>query len=65
MAKKYAVIRGCTKCGWCVNECRVKAITIDKDGAHIDEAKCVGCGKCYDNCASEAIAVLGGVAAVT
>jgi ferredoxin len=33
----------------------VKAITIDKDGAHIDLVKCIGCGKCYDNCASEAI----------
>ncbi|MEN6345672.1 MAG: 4Fe-4S dicluster domain-containing protein [Armatimonadia bacterium] len=55
MARIYAVIRGCTKCGWCLHECPVQAITQDQDGAHIDADKCTGCGKCYRNCASEAI----------
>ncbi len=60
MARKFAVTRGCTKCGWCVQECPVDAITFDRDGAHIDPAKCIGCGKCYDNCPSEAIEEISG-----
>ncbi|MEN6305264.1 MAG: 4Fe-4S dicluster domain-containing protein [Armatimonadia bacterium] len=55
MKFQYTVTRGCTKCGWCIHECQAGAITMDKDGAHIDEKLCTGCGRCYDNCASEAI----------
>ena len=39
----------------CEDACPVGAITMDKNGAHIDLEKCVGCGKCAKNCASEAI----------
>ncbi len=60
MTGKFAVTRGCTKCGWCVHECPVDAIRLDRDGAHIDAEKCTGCGRCYDNCASEAIEQLNG-----
>ncbi|MBU0608689.1 MAG: 4Fe-4S binding protein [Armatimonadetes bacterium] len=55
MKYRYAVTRGCTKCGWCAHECPTGAIVIDRDGAHIAPDKCTGCGRCYDNCASEAI----------
>ncbi len=56
--KKYTVDRGCTFCGTCVFECPVGAITLDENGAHINQEKCTGCGKCYDNCASEAISAV-------
>ncbi len=55
MRVTYAVTRGCTKCGWCVQECNFDAITFDRDGAHINQEKCTGCGRCYENCPSEAI----------
>lgn len=55
MKYRYAVTRGCTKCGWCAHECPSEAIVMDRHGAHIDADKCSGCGRCYDNCASEAI----------
>ncbi len=56
--KKCKVDRGCTFCGTCVFECPGKAITMDENGARIDQAKCTGCGSCYENCASEAISVV-------
>ena len=52
---KYQVNAGCTKCGECRFSCPVGAITMNKDGAHIDAELCIGCGSCYDDCASEAI----------
>lgn len=52
---KYSVEAGCCFCQECQYACPVSAITIDKNGAHIDLEKCVGCGRCAKNCASEAI----------
>lgn len=51
----YSVTNGCCYCSECMFVCPVKAITMDKAGAHIDEEKCIGCGSCARNCASEAI----------
>lgn len=52
---KYSVEAGCCFCQECQYSCPVAAITMDKDGAHIDREKCIGCGMCAKNCASEAI----------
>ena len=52
---KFKVAQGCCFCSECLFACPRKAITMDKNGAHIDPDKCVGCGLCADNCASEAI----------
>lgn len=53
--KKYVVSNGCCYCGECLFVCPAKAITMDKNGAHIDPDACIGCGQCARNCASEAI----------
>ena len=52
---KYSVTNGCCFCMECMFVCPVGAISSDKDGAKIDEDKCIGCGMCAANCASEAI----------
>lgn len=52
---KYIVEAGCCFCQECQYACPVQAISMDKNGAHIDLKKCIGCGKCAKNCASEAI----------
>jgi len=52
---KYQVTAGCCFCTECLFACPVKAITMDKNGAHINEEKCIGCGNCMNNCASDAI----------
>lgn len=52
---KYNVETGCCFCQECQYVCPVHAITIGRNGAHIDREKCVGCGRCAENCASEAI----------
>ena len=51
----YQVSAGCCYCSECLFACPVNAITMDSNGAHIDEAICLGCGRCAANCASEAI----------
>ena len=45
----------CTGCGTCVAECPVGAISLEEDGARIDEGECVRCGKCHDVCPEEAV----------
>lgn len=53
----YKIIEDkCKKCGLCVKECPVKAITGSRsDGFVIDQAKCIKCGKCFEVCKFEAI----------
>ncbi len=53
--RTFQVTQGCTHCGTCIILCPARAITMDREGAHIDETKCRGCGLCEMNCASEAI----------
>ena len=43
---KYSVEAGCCFCQECQYVCPVSAITMDKNGAHIDKEKCIGCGIC-------------------
>ena len=57
MAKRIAVVRGCTGCDTCRWLCKTQAITFDHAGAHVDPEKCVGCGVCADNCQSFAISI--------
>ena len=47
---KYTVGAGCCFCQECQYACPVHAITMDKNGAHIDKEKCIGCGKCDRVC---------------
>lgn len=56
--KKYIIEGGCTFCGTCVFECPEEAITMDDNGASIDQKKCISCGSCYENCASEAVSII-------
>ncbi len=52
---KYSVQAGCCFCQECQYVCPKNAISMDKNGAHIDQTLCIGCGICANNCASEAI----------
>ena len=45
----------CAKCGLCELNCPYAAITLDENGAEVDEILCSGCGSCLANCPSEAI----------
>lgn len=45
----------CAKCGLCELNCPYNAITVNSDGAEVDEILCRGCGSCLANCPSEAI----------
>jgi NAD-dependent dihydropyrimidine dehydrogenase PreA subunit len=45
----------CTGCGFCVNVCPRKAITIPNDVAVIDRALCNQCGQCAEACPAGAI----------
>ncbi len=45
----------CAKCGLCELNCPYMAITINDDGAEVNEILCRGCGSCLANCPSEAI----------
>ncbi len=43
----------CTRCGVCVADCPVNAITLNP--LFIDKTKCIGCGKCISSCHFSAI----------
>jgi len=45
----------CKACGMCVDECPVDAISLEAEGAVINEQKCVRCGHCHDVCPFEAV----------
>lgn len=45
----------CTSCGLCTEQCIVGAITVEDDGAVIDEKHCIRCGRCHDTCPQEAV----------
>ena len=45
----------CAKCGLCELNCPYNAISLQEDGAEVDEIQCRGCGSCLANCPSEAI----------
>ena len=49
---------GCIGCTKCVKTCESEAITMDKNVAHIDAAKCTACGKCAEACPRNAISLL-------
>ncbi len=52
---RYEIIRGCTMCMTCLNECPENAIVMTEETAKVNEEKCIACGVCYDNCPYEAI----------
>lgn len=58
MKRNIAKVVGCTGCDTCRWMCKMKAITFDHAGAHVDPEKCVGCGICADNCQSMSITII-------
>ncbi|NVM52320.1 MAG: glycyl-radical enzyme activating protein [Candidatus Helarchaeota archaeon] len=49
----------CIGCKTCIEVCPQQAITLDRDGIHIDRAKCKCCGTCVEECPSTALKKLG------
>ncbi len=54
--------KGCIGCKLCLNSCPVKAITMEKNKAVINQEKCIKCGQCknglkggYRGCPTKAI----------
>ena len=41
---------GCIGCRACEKVCRLEAIKVENNIAHIDYDKCVGCGLCAGKC---------------
>ncbi len=51
----YKITDACVKCGSCIDNCPVEAISEGEDKYIIDADVCVSCGSCADNCPTEAI----------
>jgi pyruvate formate lyase activating enzyme len=49
----------CKRCGTCLGACPVRAITLDKDGIHVDRKTCNACGACLAVCLPEALKISG------
>lgn len=47
---------GCIACGICVKACPEKCISLEKNLARIDYARCTNCGVCVTKCPTKAIA---------
>lgn len=51
------ILDTCTRCGTCVRNCPVDAITIKGHKAHIDRSKCIKCFTCAEVCPVNAVKV--------
>jgi len=51
----YVITDKCEKCGDCVEECPVEAISEGEDKYTIDPDTCVDCGTCAEVCPADAI----------
>ncbi len=49
----------CIGCKTCIETCKLKALSLDKDGIHIDREKCTSCGECAEACPSTALNMIG------
>ncbi len=47
----------CTKCGVCIKNCDVDAISMTNEGAEINSDKCIGCAMCIAVCEFGAVSV--------
>ena len=55
--RRYAIVlEKCKKCGLCLRNCPVKAISGDREkGYVIDEKLCTRCGQCVETCKFKAV----------
>ena len=51
----------CNVCGDCIDFCKYKAMTLDKDEILIDPMICSGCGNCMTVCKQQAITINGNI----
>ena len=52
--KGFAADEKCTQCGWCVNHCPVRNITMTEQGVQFED-DCIICMRCYNFCPVQAI----------
>ncbi len=49
----------CIGCEICIETCKQHALSLDKDGLHINRDKCISCGECVEECPSTALHMFG------
>lgn len=49
----------CIGCFTCLDTCKQKALSFDKQGLHINRDICISCGECVEECPSTALTMLG------
>ncbi|TXT66186.1 MAG: 4-hydroxyphenylacetate decarboxylase activating enzyme [Promethearchaeota archaeon] len=49
----------CIGCKICVETCKQHALSLDKNGLHINREKCISCGECVEECPSTALHMFG------